>query len=172
MPDIDAVVRAIDPKKLSAGEYLEQWRELAFSDVDLSAVDPNNFARLLAHASKEQIQRVLAEPTLRAHLLHEVFRRMETYFRPDRAGTLRAVMRFQLNGDTYNVSIEDGRCSVSQGLEGTPRSTVTIDPVEFLKLATATANATVLFMMGKLKSTGDLVFAARFMSLFDIPKPR
>jgi putative sterol carrier protein len=106
-----------------------------------------------------------------------VFRRMEVHFRSERAGATRAVVHFHLTGgfgesglDTYETVIEDARCTINKGETREGRASVTLSPVEFLKLATGNASAPVLFMTGKLKVKGDLGFAAGFMSLFNIPK--
>jgi putative sterol carrier protein len=42
-------------------------------------------------------------------------------------------------------------------------------PVDFLKLVTGNAAGPMLFMTGKLKIEGDLMFAATVQSLFRIP---
>ena len=51
-----------------------------------------------------------------------------------------------------------------------PRVTLRIGPVDFLKLVSGNANGPMLFMSGKLKIEGDLMFAATMTSLFRIPK--
>ncbi len=178
MADIEQLA-SIDPKKLSKDEFvalLSSFTEAADGgkDFDLSAMPPQDFARIISRASKDQIEAVMAAPTLRGPILDEVFRRMEVHFRTERAGSTRAVVHFRLvNGDDfdrYQVSINDGACAITKDSEGEPRATVTLAPLEFLKLATGNASAPVLFMTGKLKVKGDLGFAAGFMSLFDIPK--
>ena len=178
MADIDQLA-SIDPKKLSKDEFvalLSSFTEAAQDgkQFDLSTMPPQDFARIISRASKEQIEAVMAAPALRGPILDEVFRRMEVHFRTERAGSTRAVVHFRLtNGedfDRYQVHIDDGTCRITKDGEDEPRATVTLPPLEFLKLATGNASAPVLFMTGKLKVKGDLGFAAGFMSLFDIPK--
>ncbi|WP_309109885.1 SCP2 sterol-binding domain-containing protein [Saccharothrix sp.] len=178
--DIDVIARGIDPKKLGQDEFADLLGTLgdladAGADLDLAKMDPQNFARIVSRASKEQIEAVTARPGLRERVLDEVFRRMEVHFRTDRAGATRAVVHFRLTGgasgdDVYEAVIEDASCTINKGATRESRATVTLGPVEFLKLATGNASAPVLFMTGKLKVKGDLGFAAGFMSLFDIPK--
>jgi putative sterol carrier protein len=180
--DIDVIAKGIDPKKLNKDEFaelLETLGNLADSgaDLDLAKMDPQNFARIISLASKDQIEAVTAKPGLRERVLDEVFRRMETHFRGERAGATKAVVHFRLTGgfgedghDSYEAVIEDAKCTINKGETREPRASVTLSPVEFLKLATGNASAPTLFMTGKLKVKGDLGFAAGFMSLFTIPK--
>lgn len=178
--DIDVIARGIDPKKLGKDEFADLLGALGAladggADLDLAKMDPQNFARIISRASKDQIEAVTSRPGLRERVLDEVFRRMEVHFRGERAGATRAVVHFRLTGgfdgdDVYEAIIEDAACTINKGETRDPRATVTLGPVEFLKLATGNASAPVLFMTGKLKVKGDLGFAAGFMSLFNIPK--
>ncbi|MDU0290587.1 SCP2 sterol-binding domain-containing protein [Saccharothrix longispora] len=180
--DIDVIARAIDPRKLGEDEFADLLGALGDladggADLDLATMDAQNFARIVSRASKDQIDAVTSRPGLRERVLDEVFRRMEVHFRSDRSGATRAVVHFRLTGgftesgeDVYEAVIEDSTCTINKGGTRDPRATVTLGPVEFLKLATGNASAPVLFMTGKLKVKGDLGFAAGFMSLFDIPK--
>ncbi len=177
--DIDVVARGIDPRKLGRDEFADLLDALGAladggADLDLAKMDPQNFARIISRASKEQVEAVTSRPGLRTRVLDEVFRRMEVHFRSDRAGATRAVVHFHLTGaspeDLYEVIIENATCVINKSATRDPRASVTLGPVEFLKLATGNASAPVLFMTGKLKVKGDLGFAAGFMSLFNIPK--
>ncbi|MEO6089160.1 MAG: SCP2 sterol-binding domain-containing protein [Umezawaea sp.] len=180
--DIDVIARGIDPKKLRKDEFADLLGALGDladggADLDLAQMDPQNFARIISRASKDQIEAVTARPGLRERVLDEVFRRMEVHFRTERAGATRAVVHFHLTGgfgesghDVYEAVIADAKCTINKGETREGRASVTLSPVEFLKLATGNASAPVLFMTGKLKVKGDLGFAAGFMSLFDIPK--
>ena len=175
--DVDAIARAIDPKKLGEDEFADLLAAFGAAELDLAKMDPQNFARIISRASKNQIEAVGAKPGVRERVLDEVFRRMEAHFRGERAGATRAVVHFHLTGgfgesglDTYEAVIEDAKCSINKGETREGRASVTLSPVEFLKLATGNASAPVLFMTGKLKVKGDLGFAAGFMSLFTIPK--
>ena len=42
--------------------------------------------------------------------------------------------------------------------------------MDFLKLVTGNANGPILFTTGKLKISGDLVFAAQIAGMFKIPR--
>jgi putative sterol carrier protein len=71
--------------------------------------------------------------------------------------------------DRYQVVVTGGTCSVERDGGHAPRVTFKIKPVDFLKLVTGNAPGPMLFMTGKLKIDGDLMFAAGVQSLFRIP---
>jgi putative sterol carrier protein len=47
--------------------------------------------------------------------------------------------------------------------------TITTAPVSFLKLVTGQQSGPVMFMTGKLKLDGDVMFASRMTGFFRIP---
>lgn len=173
------MIDQIDPKKLSTAAFVELLTDASKAAEDgtlgLREFDPQDFARLISRASKEQTAAVMGSSPLRGQILDEVFRRMQTHFRTERAGSTKAVVHFELTGgpaadDTYQIVIVDGGCTIGSELDREPRAAITVPAPEFLKLASGNASAPVLFMTGKLKVKGDLGFAAGIMSLFDIPK--
>jgi putative sterol carrier protein len=113
---------------------------------------------------------------LRGKVLGEVFSRMPSMFRADRAGSTNAVIHWTITGrpdggsDTYEVVIADGTCTVSETVEREPKVALTMGAVEFLKLVSGGGNPVMMFMTGKLKAKGDLGLAANIANLFDIPK--
>lgn len=180
--NIDEVAGLIDPKQLSRKDFVRIIAALdrlanAGAELDLSKMEPNNFARLISRASKDQVDGLLAKPELRQRILDEIFRRMEHHYRPDKAGSTRSVVHWRISGgsgdggyDRYESVLADGVCKVSTELANKPRVTISVGPVDFLKLITRNASAPVLFMTGKLKVKGDLGFAAGLISLFDLPR--
>ena len=65
--------------------------------------------------------------------------------------------------------VRDGKCEVSEDLASEPRVTLKVEPVPFLKLISGQASGPELFMSGKLKIEGDLMYAPQIASLFRIP---
>jgi putative sterol carrier protein len=145
------------------------------AEFDASQVDPAEFARNVAAASDEQLREGMASP-LRGQILAEIFGRMAEHFRPESARDTDAVIHWRIGGradgghDEWETVIRDGTCEVHEGL-GTeqPRVAFTIDGADFLRLVTGNAAGPMLFMSGKLKIEGDMMFAARAASLFTIP---
>ena len=72
--------------------------------------------------------------------------------------------------DHYELVIKDGKAAVSSTPQHEPRVTFSVGAVDFLKLVTGNANGPILFTTGKLKISGDLVFAAQIAGMFRIPK--
>ena len=179
-PDPIAALGELDPKKVDEEQFvalLEAASQLAEDgpDVDLGALTPEQFARLISRASDAQIEAVMARPELRERILDEVFRRMGEHYKSDKAGRTEAVVRWRI-GDSeddllrYECVLAGGTCTVHKEPQHEPRVTITVAPAEFLKLASGNASAPMLFMKGKLKVAGDLGFAAGLTKLFQIPK--
>jgi putative sterol carrier protein len=89
---------------------------------------------------------------------------------------LDAVIHFRITGapdggqDVYEAVIKDGAVTVNNPpTSESPRVAITVAPVPFLKLVTGQQSGPVMFMTGKLKLDGDVMFAARITSFFRIP---
>ena len=148
------------------------------TDFDLSdfgAVDPKQFAQLVKNAPADQIKAVM-QGDQRAKVLGEIFGRMPTLFRADRAGSTNAVIHWNIGDrpdggvDTYELVIANGACTLSPEPAHDPKLSLTVGAVDFLKVVSGNANPVMLFMTGKLKAKGDLGLAANIANLFDIPK--
>lgn len=147
------------------------------SELDTSAVDPNEFARNLAQASDKQLDELMSSD-LRPQILAEIFSRMEQHFRAEAARDTEAVIHWRIKGgsdgdghDRWETLIVDGACSVNEGYtREEARVTFTIGGGDFLKLVTGNAAGPTLFITGKLKIKGDMMFAASAAGLFTIPK--
>lgn len=146
---------------------------LDLSTVDFAAMTPEEFARLVKQTPTRELAEAMAGPHRRA-VLDEVFGRMSSRLRADRAGSLSAVIRWTITGDPgpdeYEQTIDNGSCTVGAPTEATPRLTITTDPVSFLKLVSGNASGPALFMTRKLKLAGDLALGAGLTGYFDIPK--
>lgn len=146
-----------------------------FDLSDFSSVDPKQFAKLVKSTPDAKIKEVMSSD-LRGKILDEVFGRMPTLFRPDRAGSTNAVIHWNITDrpdggtDTYEVVIENGTCTLSPSADRDPKLSLTMGPVEFLKVVSGAGNPVMMFMTGKLKAKGDLGLAANIANLFDIPK--
>ncbi|TDC27963.1 SCP2 sterol-binding domain-containing protein [Micromonospora sp. 15K316] len=146
-----------------------------FDPANFANVGPKEFAQLVKSTPDDKIAQVMSGD-LRGKVLGEVFNRMPSLFRADRAGSTNAVIHWAITGrpdggdDTYEVVIENGSCTVSETPQREPKLTLTMGPVEFLKIVSGGANPVMMFMTGKLKAKGDLGLAANIANLFDIPK--
>jgi putative sterol carrier protein len=146
-----------------------------FNPESLASIGPKEFAQLVKTTPDSQIAEVMAGDA-RTKILDEVFDRMPTLFRADKAGSTSAVIHWIITGgaggasDTYETVIENGACTVTNQPVREPKLAMTMDPVTFLKVVTGDGNPMMMFMTGKIKAKGDLGLAANVAKLFDIPK--
>jgi putative sterol carrier protein len=142
--------------------------------TDFSSVDPEQVAGTISSASDEQLREALSGPQREA-IIGEVFRRMEQHFKPSSAAGVDAVVHWKIAGgpdgaiDHYEVVLKDGSCTAGDDPQHEPRVTLTLDGVDFMRLVTGNAAGPMLFMSGKLKIEGDLMFSAQIQSMFTIP---
>ena len=146
-----------------------------FSPESLNSIGPKEFAQLVKSTPDSQIAEVMAGDS-RTKILDEVFNRMPTLFRAEKAGATSAVIHWIITGgaggasDTYETVIENGACTVTNQPARDPKLAMTMDPVTFLKVVSGDGNPMMMFMTGKIKAKGDLALAANVAKLFDIPK--
>jgi putative sterol carrier protein len=146
-----------------------------FNAESLASIGPKEFAQLVKSTPDSKIAEVMASDS-RGKILDEVFNRMPTLFRADRAGSTQAVIHWVITGgaggasDTYETVIENGACTVTNQPVRDPKLAMTMDPVTFLKVVSGDGNPMMMFMTGKIKAKGDLGLAAQVAKLFDIPK--
>jgi putative sterol carrier protein len=144
------------------------------SNPDFSSLSAEDFAALVATASDDQLAEAMTGPQ-RETALREIFARMAEHLDPAKAKGQDAVVLFQITGrddggyDQFQVTVRDGSCGVSEEPDEEPRVTIKVDPVSFLKMITNRVSGPELFMTGKLKIEGDLMFAPQIASLFKIP---
>jgi putative sterol carrier protein len=140
--------------------------------IDASAVDAEEFARNIGETPEGKLREGMESP-LREQIIAEIFQRMEQHFRPGNGTD--AVIHWAITGrpdgghDHWEVVVADRRCTVSASPRLDPRVTLRLDGVDFLKLVTGNANGPTLFMSGKLRIEGDLMFSAQIQSMFTIP---
>jgi putative sterol carrier protein len=141
--------------------------------LDITQVTPEEFAGLVAQASDEQIVDVVHGVGTK-EVLDRVFQGMGERFVPEKAEGVDAVVQFVITDGgeefPYTIAISNGSCEVGEGPAENPKVTITTDVVSFAKMIAGQAEGTQLFMTGKLRASGDLMFATRMMTFFDRPK--
>ncbi|MGP3971088.1 SCP2 sterol-binding domain-containing protein [Streptomyces sp. 6N223] len=144
--------------------------------LDFARVTPAEFAALVRKLSAREMAELM-RGELRARVLAEIFGRMEHVFRPEAAGSLAALIRWEVTGDAdeptevWETTIADGACTVRRGpSDATPRTTFTLADTEFLKLVSGNASPVVMFMTRKVRIGGDIGLASGLTRIFDIPK--
>ncbi len=147
---------------------------LDLAALDFGAMEPEEFARLVKQTPRRELADAMNGP-LRGAVLDEVFARMSSRLRAERAGSLSALIRWHIvdepgHRDSYDQRIDHGTCTTGEPGDDEPRLTITTDAVSFLKLVSGNASGPALFMTRKLKLAGDLALGAGLTSYFDIPK--
>jgi putative sterol carrier protein len=139
-------------------------------------IDRLAFARQIKASSDAELLELM-QGERRAGILRDIIDDMPAVFRADRAGTLDAVVHWRVAGrsdgemDTFELVIANGTFTVSDQPVCTPRLTLTLGAVDFLKMVTGNANPKMLFLRGRMKARGDLGLTTRFPSLFEVPTP-
>lgn len=150
--------------------------DIDFASLDFASVTPDAFAALVRQASAKELAEAM-RGELRARALAEIFARMERQFRPEAAGSLAALIRWEVKGnggeptEVWETAIAAGTCTARRGPTDEPaRVTLTLADTEFLKLVSGNASPVMMFMTRKIKIAGDLALASGMARLFDIPK--
>lgn len=140
------------------------------------AMSPEEFARTVKAMSDREMGEVMRGEH-RVAILEAIFARFPVLFRPERAVGVSTRTQFRVTGgpeehphDTYEVVVDDGRCLVPEEPGERYDVSFMMAPPEFLKMVTGRGNPTMLVMRGKIKVKGDVAAAAKFPSMFDIPK--
>ena len=143
------------------------------ADSQLNEVSPEQFAQLVSQASDEEIAELIHAVGTK-ETLDRVFQGFEERFVPEKAEGVEAEVLFNIKDEgeelPYTVSIANGTCKASSGAGENPKTTLTTDLVSFAKLIAGKEDGVKLFMGGKLRISGDLMFAQRIMTFFDQPK--
>jgi putative sterol carrier protein len=142
---------------------------------DPGSIDPAEFAKAVGTTPEDQLAAGMANEQVRELVLDGIFSQMAAHFDGRKAGSTEAVIEWQIldrpggGHDRYQVVVTGGTCSVEKDGAHAPRVTFKLKPVDFLKLVTGNAEGPLLFMTGKLKIDGDVMFAAGVQALFRIP---
>jgi putative sterol carrier protein len=139
-------------------------------------VDPAAFAKVIADTPDDQLAAGMASEN-RALVLEEIFKRMEEHFDADGAKGTEAIVDWKIwdkpegGYDHWRIEIANGTCRVvpDPGEDPPARVTFKVKPVDFLKLVTGNASGPQMFITGRLKIDGDLMFAARVQGFFKVP---
>ncbi|HVU01700.1 MAG TPA: SCP2 sterol-binding domain-containing protein [Polyangiaceae bacterium] len=140
--------------------------------TDASSIStPKQLADTIEGRSDQEITEVVTamgvEPAL-----EKVFAGMKDQFLPAKAGSQSAVIQWDVatGGKTYQwqVTVAEGKCTVAPGTAAKPRVTLQIALPDFLRLVTGKIKGQQAFFNGKLKLSGDMMFAMTQESWFDM----
>ena len=142
---------------------------------ELGNADASQLAAMVGEIPDDQLAEGMAHPEGRKMILDQVFSRMAEHVEPGQIAEVDAVVHFTITGapdggaDVYETVIRGGVVKVSDAPAEEPRVVITAAPVPFLRLVTGQQSGPAMFLTGKLKIQGDLLFASRMTSYFRIP---
>ena len=140
--------------------------------ADQQQVDPAQLAELVKGLSDEELQKQVSDLG-EDEVLKNIFDGMQDAFRPEKAQGVNSTIQYDVEttGGTkqWSAKIENGTCVTSEGPAPDPRLTLKVGLVDFIRLIFGQADGTQLFMSGKLKLQGDMMFAMQMQGFFDRP---
>jgi putative sterol carrier protein len=99
----------------------------------------------------------------------DLIKAMPRAFRPERAIGVRTVIQYVLSGEgggSWYVSIQDGTCSVTEGVSPAAQATIRMDAADFVALATGRLERLDAFFSGKIQVSGDVFLLAAMQDWF------
>lgn len=125
--------------------------------------NPEQLAELIEGRSDEEINATVAEQGVDT-VLGQIFGAMQERFQPDKAAGQSAVIQWDITAPdgthSWQVKVADGKCEVKQGTdEPSPRVTLGLSLADFLRFIAGKLDGMQAFMSGKLKLSGDMMFA-------------
>jgi putative sterol carrier protein len=132
--------------------------------------DPAQLAEMIKGLSDDDLRQQIK--SLGAHeIVTEIFNRMPEAFLPDKAGDIQSTLQYDITTEggteSWAVAFDNGTCTTSEGPATEPRLTLGVDVVDFIRLIFGQADGAQLFMGGRLKLTGDMMFAMQMQGFFD-----
>ncbi|PVZ10951.1 SCP2 sterol-binding domain-containing protein [Actinomycetospora cinnamomea] len=171
--DVNELGRSVDPKSLSEDELVGALRD-GLADGGGTSIDPSLFARLVKSTGRGQLEAVMSSD-VRRPVLDAIFGRMAEFYSSKGSSAKRQVVHWHVTGrpggdqDSYQTAMQHGTCEVSEQLTEEPRTELSMDGVQFLKIVTNNASPVTLFMTRKIKVSGDIGFATALQKMFTIP---
>lgn len=89
---------------------------------------------------------------------------IKTAFVPEKAAGVDTVIQLKLTGtqaSNWYLIIKDQKCESIEGLHPEPKMTMTVDSEDYIKMAVGEMDATMAFLKGKVKVSGDMGVALK-----------
>jgi putative sterol carrier protein len=150
---------------------LEKLRKLA---ADAPAYMADGFGRVVHNAPPERLEQLMRSPA-RKPALDGIFWQMPKQVNTEVAKDMTTTIRWRITGrpddgvDVYQLVVDKGQVKTVKGESGEPKLTVTMDAVEFLKLASGNLDPMQAYFKGRIELTGDIMVAAKLAQLFKLP---
>lgn len=132
---------------------------------------PEQLAKAVEGRSDEEINAAMKAAGLES-ALDRVFEGMVGAFLPDKAKGQSAVIQWDVvtpeGKRTYQMKVHDDKAEYLKGARESARVTLTLSLPDFLRVITGRLNGQTAFFQGKLKLSGDMMFAQTQQSWFRI----
>lgn len=132
--------------------------------------DPGQLAEMVKGLSDEELDEAVKNLGV-DEVLTNIFDGMQQRFIPEKAAGVQCTIQYDIATDghtkQWTVTFADGRCETSPGPAPGPRLTLQLALVDFVRLVLGQAEGSQLFMGGKLKLQGDMMFAMQMQTFFD-----
>lgn len=103
-------------------------------------------------------------------VLSQIFDEMAKRFQPDRAAGQSAVIGWDITSSdgthSWHIKVADGTCTPQQGAADSARVTLGMALPDFLRFITGQLDGMQAFMTGRLKLSGDMMFAQSMQAWF------
>jgi putative sterol carrier protein len=130
---------------------------------------PQEFKALIEGRSDDEINAGL-KATGVEKALGEIFQGMADAFLPEKAGSQSAVIQYDITSPegkhSYQLKVANGKCQLTKGAPESARVTLGLSTPDFLRLITGKLDGQTAFFQGKLKLSGDMMFAQTMQSFF------
>lgn len=134
--------------------------------------DPEVFAQAVSQLSEDDLAKQI-EKLGPDDVLTQIFSGMQDAFRADRAKDTAATIHYEIKSDGevkhWTVEVKDGSCKTFEGEPQDARITLKVGIVDFVRLIFNQVQGPQLFMKGRLKLKGDMMFAMQMQGWFDQP---
>jgi predicted lipid carrier protein YhbT len=150
---------------------MDQIKRLA---ADAPAHLQGGFEKLVRDSPPQRLEQLMRSPARRA-LLDGIFWQMPKQVDASVVGETPLAIKWVVTGrpdganDVYQLVIEDGRARTERAETVEARLTVTLDGVEFLKLASGNSDPMQAYFTGRIQLSGDIMVAAKLAQMFRMP---
>ena len=129
----------------------------------------DQLGELIEGRSDEEINEALGQMGT-DQVLDQIFNEMQKRFQADKAAGQSAVVQWDITAPdstrTYQLKIENGTCEVNKGGSDSPRVTLGLSLADFMRFISGKLDGMQAFMSGKLKLSGDMMFAQTMQAWF------
>lgn len=150
---------------------MDRLRKLA---ADAPTMLADGFGKMVREAPPERLAQLMRSPA-RKPTLDGIFWQMPKQVNPEVAKELTTTIRWRISGrpddgvDVYQLEVDRGQVKTIKGEQGDPKLTVTMDGVEFLRLASGNLDPMQAYFKGQIELAGDIMVAAKLAQMFKLP---